>query len=342
MPQRIISHVGEKRIMNCGLEAEIIESVNNGDINVRFCNGKIVKHRTYQQFRNGNIFCPGEKHTHPWQSKASDRVGQKHMMNCGLEAEIIAYRHADDIDIRFSDGTVLEHTFWRNFIKGMIRPQKTVWDHLGNEYLSIKDMCKHYNVNPSTFQNRIGSGYTLKEALCPDKYINQRRDRFFEYGGVVYKSLADFANKNNLNYNRLIKLHMHHGEDAIHLLLQEKASGYDMSRHVNQSDNRIGEEVYQSCGLKAVITDYKEAHNIDIEFEDGTAVKNKAYKDFKKGKIGHPYLSNRGITTCFHGYKVKYICSSGGRAYYEATNVLTGGKEIISPQEIIRRNKEYT
>ena len=42
---------------------------------------------------------------------------------------------------------------------------KTVTDHLGNTYPSIKEMCVAYTVNASTYQCRIRNGCTVEEAL---------------------------------------------------------------------------------------------------------------------------------------------------------------------------------
>ena len=42
------------------------------------------------------------------------------MMKCGLEAEIIAYRRNEDIDVRFPDGVVVKNVQYTNFKRGMV------------------------------------------------------------------------------------------------------------------------------------------------------------------------------------------------------------------------------
>ena len=42
------------------------------------------------------------------------------MMNCGMETTIIRYNTAKDIDIRFEDGTVVEHRTYNSFKNGTI------------------------------------------------------------------------------------------------------------------------------------------------------------------------------------------------------------------------------
>lgn len=46
---------------------------------------------------------------------------------------------------------------------------KTVSDHLGNTYQSVKEMCAAHAVNPSTYQCRIRNGYTVEEALTGNR-----------------------------------------------------------------------------------------------------------------------------------------------------------------------------
>lgn len=49
-----------------------------------------------------------------------DYIGMTKMMNCGLNATIIAYRNSKDIDIQFENGTVRKHVCTGSFRKGEI------------------------------------------------------------------------------------------------------------------------------------------------------------------------------------------------------------------------------
>lgn len=46
-----------------------------------------------------------------------NRVGETRVMKCGMEAIIIRYRKAIDIDVRFEDGTVVERKTYSAFKK---------------------------------------------------------------------------------------------------------------------------------------------------------------------------------------------------------------------------------
>lgn len=54
---------------------------------------------------------------------------------------------------------------------------KLVEDHLGNKYTSVSDMCRHYNINLTTYITRIKAGRTLEKALTtpvkPKKKYNR-------------------------------------------------------------------------------------------------------------------------------------------------------------------------
>lgn len=50
----------------------------------------------------------------------TNRLGETRMMNCGMEATIIRYGKAIDIDVRFEDGKVVVHKAYDKFKKGVL------------------------------------------------------------------------------------------------------------------------------------------------------------------------------------------------------------------------------
>ena len=112
---KFIDRTGEKRMMNCGLEATIIRYGSYKDIDVQFEDGQVVYKREYNSFKKGEIAPPIDP-------RKIDRTGEKHMMNCGLEATIIRYGSYKDIDVQFEDGQVVYHRDYSSFQKGMISP----------------------------------------------------------------------------------------------------------------------------------------------------------------------------------------------------------------------------
>ena len=106
--------LGETRMMNCDMDATIIRYGNNKDIDVRFKDGTVVKHKAYNAFEKGNIANTNIK------VSAENCLGETRMMNCGMEATIVRYRKYTDIDVRFEDGAVAKHKLYDPFKKSKI------------------------------------------------------------------------------------------------------------------------------------------------------------------------------------------------------------------------------
>lgn len=107
--------IGEKQVMQNGLIAEIIAYRGSNDIDVRFEDNTIVTNKTYQAFLKGKI-------SHPTKHK---RLGEKHVMKNGLVVEIIAYRSALSIDIKFEvDGLIIKNRTYSECKEGKIKHPK--------------------------------------------------------------------------------------------------------------------------------------------------------------------------------------------------------------------------
>ena len=117
------NRLGETCMMNCGMEATIIRYGKAIDIDVRFEDGTVVKHKSYSKFKKGGIANPNIK---------ASRFDETRMMSCGIEATIIRYGDATDIDVRFEDGVIKEHVVYSKFKKGSIaHPSTTAEARLG-------------------------------------------------------------------------------------------------------------------------------------------------------------------------------------------------------------------
>ena len=79
------------------------------------------------------------------------------------------------------------------------------------------------------------------------------------------------------------------GIEAVHKTYNSFKKGNIAHQKTNVSaEARLGETRMMNCGMKATIIRYGNAMGIDVCFEDGTAVKDRRYEDFKKGKIANP------------------------------------------------------
>lgn len=94
----------------------IIDYIDYCNITVQFDDGAIVKERNYGAFKKGEIQHPNGS----LEQQMQDRTNEEKQMNCGSIAKIIIYRNAEDIDVQFEDGTIVEHITYYNFSKRTI------------------------------------------------------------------------------------------------------------------------------------------------------------------------------------------------------------------------------
>ena len=148
-PKNKASRLGETRMMNCGMEATIIRYGGYNDIDVRFEDDTIIKHRQYGEFKKGTIINQNIK------ASAENRLGETRMMNCGMEATIIRYGGATDIDVRFEDESVVVHKAYTNFKRGTIAHRSLSLSHGSKDFHGF--VCK---------QGFIDEDRTLYECVC--------------------------------------------------------------------------------------------------------------------------------------------------------------------------------
>ena len=72
-----------------------------------------------------------------------------------------------------------------------------------------------------------------------------------------------------------------------------------MSEYINRSlskEFRLGQVGVNNQDLIMTIIAYRDSHDIDIQFEDGTIVKNKQYSTFSNGQIANPNMLSDGVS----------------------------------------------
>ena len=84
---------------------------------------------------------------------------------------------------------------------------------------------------------------------------------------------------------------------------------------------------------------YNSVHDVDIEFEDGTIVKNRSYKNFKKGRISHPKLST-SKRCVYKNIHATYAWTEEDKVYYVCKCQKCGEENIWTPQDMIAHEKK--
>lgn len=110
----------ETHMMSCGLTATIIAYRRSDDIDIEFEDGEIVRHKKLDSLRKGVIAHP-KISQYDIIKKRANCVGVSIMQKCGMLATCVAYRKAEDIDVQFEDGTIVEHRYKSHFYKGNVR-----------------------------------------------------------------------------------------------------------------------------------------------------------------------------------------------------------------------------
>lgn len=118
-----VNYVGQRFKNKYDIECEII-SVNGTKCDIKFDDGTILKNITYSNIIKGTFKHPNI----PVKRLNSDAVihtergvGDKSISNHGESMEVITYRGFHDIDVKFEDGTIVEHRSYDWFKKGMIK-----------------------------------------------------------------------------------------------------------------------------------------------------------------------------------------------------------------------------
>ena len=391
--------LGETKMMNCGMEATIIRYGGSADIDVRFEDGIVVEHREYREFEKGGIINPNIKAT------AENRLDETCMMNCGMKATIIRYNGVRDIDVRFEDGTVVEHKGYSAFKRGEIanpnvktfanRLDETRMMNCGMEATIIRysrrddidvrfedgTVVEHKgysafkrgeiaNPNVKTFANRLDETRMMNCGMEATIIRYSRRDDIdvrFEDGTVIeHRQYNQFERGNIANPNfkasrlgetRMMKCGMkatiiRYGkysdidvrfEDGTIIehrqYIQFKKGGIANPNIKVSAENCLGKTRMMNCGMEATIIRYGRYDDIDVRFEDETVVEHRGYGNFKTGGITHPLISLNNGSKDFHGFICKRGFIDEDRTLYECICKHCGLEDVLTPQEMMEHEK---
>ena len=332
------NRLGETNMMNCGMKATIIRYGNAMDIDVRFEDGAIAKCKGYKEFKKGSIANPSFK------VSAENCFGETRVMNCGMEATIIRYRSTRDIDVRFEDGAVVEHKTYKAFKKGEIANQNIKASRLG-ETRMMKCGMKAAII-------RYGGYNDIDVRFEDGKVVVHKAYGTFKKGEIAHPSTtakARLGETRMMNCDMEATIIRYGNSKDIDVRFEDgtiaKCKGYEefkkggIAHPSTVAESRLGETRMMNCGMEATIIRYNGVHDIDVRFEDGTVVEHKAYSKFKKGGIAHQLISLNNGSKDFHGF----ICRQGfideDRTLYECICKHCGLEDVLTPQEMMEHEK---
>lgn len=101
----------------------------------------------------------------------------------------------------------------------MFNPSTAVKDHLGNEYTSISQMAKAYNMKASTLNRRLTSHWPIERALTAGK---TRKTKFVvDHLGNIYDGIPEMAKAYGID-KKLLAQRLHDGMSIERALTKEK------------------------------------------------------------------------------------------------------------------------
>ena len=97
-------------------------------------------------------------------------------------------------------------------------------------------------------------------------------------------------------------------ENKTYQSFQKGAIGHPNTLHKSKVKDRTGETKIMFNGMEATIVSYRDSHDIDVRFEDGSIRTGCAYKEFQTGHIAHPNATAESKANNRLGEKKKMNC----------------------------------
>ena len=264
--------MGETRIMNCGMKATIIKYVNCDDATVKFEDGYISEHVKYQCFVKGAVHNPKaygiigiSKNEYALQyilkSYGFHKAKQGSLKSLGLgRLELDLYNpnlNGHKVAIEYDGYFTRKHS-----------------GHIKDRDLKKNEKCR--NANITLIRIREPQLCDL-DSTSIDYKLNSSDIMSRDFLNII-NQIINFLNE---NFEAKIPIVKEIPKDDILLNFAHECYGYNHS-------NRKGTTLMMNCGMKATILEYRNRTNIDVQFEDGTIVKHREFKDFQKGQIANP------------------------------------------------------
>lgn len=263
---------------------------------VRFEDGTIVKDVNVGCVGSGTVANPNVRSL-----RLGNHMGEKKMNVNGQMMEIIGYRCAHDIDVRFEDGTIVKGTSYSGsnhpcWIDGTILNPSLPWT--SNEMIR-----KARQKIGQQAKNKLGQTMTI----IMWRNFSDMDVRIEETGQVFEHVWENSFNRGTIGTPQL---------------------------HLKDLSSLVGETKVMSNGLKAEITDTGDSDNLMVLFEDGERVV-MSHEAWKYGRCGHHSLC-RSRWSDYMGYKAKFIMEDKkGSVLYKCVDKETGERSLLTAHQIM-------
>lgn len=303
---------GEKRMMNCGLEAEIIEYISAQNMTIRFSNQHIKRNVHYSDFKNGQVW---DRPT--FKEKRISRIHETKQMKTGELVTIVEYKNSSHICVKFPNEKYVWTTYHK-FKNGDVTDGTVHLDdnfQLNQKKISTKGyLYEIIRFLPDEkglvrFENNEEKVYSLRAIkrnnIVPTiDYHKKKNDSICKKRDGKYHVGDILTNKYGLTAE-IIAIYKPKKYDFCFTdgtILNISMSNFQNRKTISLSqklkDNvslLIGETALSKNGVIGTIIGGTSHSNLTIQFEDGTIKTGCKYYKFKNGAYSN--LQNHQIRT---------------------------------------------
>lgn len=275
---------GQKAVMNCGMEAEVIEDNGYKDITVKFADGYIAHKRERWEFKNGRIDNPNiMRHS---------ILGKENMMKNGMRARVIEDNGAYNIKIQFEDGYIAQ-CVRSAFNKGLVKNPNIIKGSLVGERAIMNCGLEAEVIEDNGSMDitvRFADGFTKKakrQSFKIGEIDNPNFDRHSIQGRVLMMNCGMEAKVIEDNGYRDITVRFADGYTTYH----RERSAFVRRKISNPTiikGSLLGKKVIMVCGMEAEVIKDNGYKNLTIRFADGTILSKQRRDTFLMGHIKNP------------------------------------------------------
>lgn len=346
--QGMVSRIGESKLMNCGLYAEIIDYNSSVDMTVRFSNDVVRNNVRYLDFKKG-ILKPTKR------SIIRLKVGDEFTSNSGLHYIIVKRLENRRALVRFDDGVEHDYNISNILIGAIAHPSQSLFKREKSSY--IGETSRHTSGELMTI---------IAYRSCTDIDIK------FEDGTIVYgkaygsfktgeiakisnKELSDIRiGEENIAKNGLrMTIIAYRSSTDIDIKFEDNVivtnkrykpflDGEIAHPNYTKIKSRVGEYVYNNNGLGMKVTRYRNNKDIDVLCDDGTEFLGVGYRTFITGNLAHKGLKNYNgsvqqgyLFAHFQVTKLAYRGTLPQDVFYICQCQKCGYKDILTPSEML-------
>ena len=330
--QKEFDYIGKENVNVRGFKMKIIAYRSNDDIDVEFENLGIVYNKRLWDFNSGQL-------SEPTYSKTISKVGEKKMSRVGLEMEIIAWKNSKDITVKYSNGKIIEHTTYGNFVKDVVNSRKVLCELLigtkgvNNRGFEMKIVaCRSMTDIDVEFEG-LGTVYNktmywFKKGSIREPRLPRIGEESVSTAGMKMKIIA-YRNSKDMDVkfeDGTIVEHVRYKEFLIGHIENPNFTVKELNKKKIFENKFLGKTFKHKNGLEFEVIDYKDSLNLTVKFKDGYIV-DKVSTNAVEGNhtsFAHPLIKWRGgakvvsyISEDYFGYKIKSSFDFNGKSFYE-------------------------